>query len=39
MTTFQLNEKVPLEKAKYLCDLTFKEFKALGNRYKNEEER
>ena len=38
-TPFQLTEKVPLEKAKYLSDLTFKEFKALGNRYKNEEER
>ena len=39
MTNLQLTEKVPIEKASYLCNLTFKEFKALGNRYKNEEER
>ena len=38
-TNFCLTEKVPIEKAKYLYDLTFKEFMALGNRYKTEEER
>ena len=38
-TTFQLTEKVPLSKALYLGEITFKEFKALGNRYKNDDER
>ena len=39
MTNFQLTEKVPLSKALYLNELNFKEFKSLGNTYKNDEER
>jgi hypothetical protein len=32
MTNFQLTEKVPLAKALYINELSFKEFKAIGNR-------
>jgi hypothetical protein len=39
MTTFQLIEKAPLLKALYLNELTFKMFKAIPNRCKNDEKR
>jgi hypothetical protein len=39
MTNFQLTEKVPLSKALYINELSFKEFKAIPNRCKNDEKR
>jgi hypothetical protein len=39
MTNFQLTEKVPLSKALYINELSFKDFKAIPNRCKNDEKR
>jgi hypothetical protein len=39
MTNFQLTEKVPLTKALYINEFSFKDFKAIPNRCKNDDKR